>query len=136
MSEANLWHDQYVQTAEELHALRTHLLEEVHQRDMTIIQLENQRLTLLSRLRYAADLLKSQSPIIAREMLCLHQQLKAGYVRKVSTVQSLHSTEGEIQPDVGPAGEAGYTSRADNTSLIPNAGVSQVDGFGTAEVRT
>jgi hypothetical protein len=104
----------YFDTAKELDAMRSRLLQECHEERMRVIKLEGQRLTLLSHLRSAGALLKSTYPIVSARYLEVAQEIADDYAAK-----PVDHTAGNQASDAGSA-----------STLLP---VSQVPSHSTGK---
>jgi hypothetical protein len=93
MSEALLWERLYEDVNTELRATRRRLLDEVHQERLRVIQLEGQRLSLLSALESAANLLKDTYPGMHTHWLGVVRQLRGSYEAAPSKVAVLPTCE-------------------------------------------
>jgi hypothetical protein len=79
----------YFDTAKELDATRSRLLQECHEERMRVIKLEGQRLTLLSHLESAGALLKITYPIASARYLEIAKEIRKAYETPKPTVAEL-----------------------------------------------
>jgi hypothetical protein len=125
MSAGKLYQEMYHDVCKELNATRNLLLEEIHQERLRVIALEGQRMTLLSHLEIAANLLTKFSPTTASRLHGVVENLRNAYEAAPPKVAVLPTCEarrvdGLVQ---GPA------RSADNTSLYAQTGTDQERPF-------
>jgi|SRR5882757_3244520 len=79
MSVADIYQDMYLDVCKELDATRRRLLDEIHAERMRVIQLEGQRLMLLSHINNCAKAMKNTHPSTAAYMAQFADQLRNSY---------------------------------------------------------
>jgi hypothetical protein len=124
MSAPSIWEHMYFDTAHELDAMRSRLLQECHEERMRVIKLEGQRLTLLSHLRTAAKLLIPTFPVVAQRMLDVENELRNSYETPKPTVAELVTRQiGGVEESVsghpGPARSAPVHAETGPTQQAP-----------------
>jgi len=121
MSVADIYQDMYLDVCKELDATRRRLLDEIHAERMRVIQLEGQRLMLLSHINNCAKAMKNTHPSTAAYMAQFADQLRNSYEAAPPKVAVLPTCEarcvGEpLSGHPGPSRSAPvYTEAGTNT---------------------
>jgi hypothetical protein len=125
MSVADIYQDMYLDVCKELDATRRRLLDEIHAERMRVIQLEGQRLMLLSHINNCAKAMKTTHPSTAAYMAQFADQLRNSYEAAPSKVAVLPTCEARCVDE----SVHGHARSADNASLYTQAGTDPRGAF-------